>query len=156
MYLDEHKLPAFRGEPDRLRSTMCSYSSLAGQPCAACHVLNRLHHVKRMATSAEGRIAACRRSGIVPCRSNEELLCAGPEELFERLMAVTARWNIERVDHFVLDKEREKLQKSLAASQNQLKAYASKDPSHSELIKLLDKVHHQGVFEANECSAHVL
>ncbi|EFJ41370.1 hypothetical protein VOLCADRAFT_107744 [Volvox carteri f. nagariensis] len=142
-FFRENQLPAYYGEIDSIRSVVCSFSSAAVWPCAACLALNRNHQLKRSADAASLRVAATQRvatdpSVIVPFRSAEGLERAGHVELFERLKVVTSALIAERADRIVLDREIKRRTSLFQADRVRLQAYARADASRSEPVRLLE------------------
>ncbi|EFJ49047.1 hypothetical protein VOLCADRAFT_104488 [Volvox carteri f. nagariensis] len=151
-FFRENQLPAYYGEIDSIRSVVCSFSSAAVRPCAACLALNRNHQLKRSADAASLRVAATQRvatdpSVIVPFRSAEGLERAGHVELFERLKVVTSALIAERADRIALDREIKRRTSLFQADSVRLQAYARADASRSELVRLLEASQQRGMMQ---------
>ncbi|EFJ44805.1 hypothetical protein VOLCADRAFT_94952 [Volvox carteri f. nagariensis] len=151
-FFRDNQLPAYYGKIDSIRSVVCSFSSAAVRPCAACLALNRNHQLKRSADAASLRVAATQRvatdpSVIVPFRSAEGLERAGHVELFERLKVVTSTLITERADRIALDREIKRWTSLFQADRVRLQAYARADASRSELIRLLETSQQRGMMQ---------
>ena len=129
-------LPAWYGECDCIRSTLCSFiATSVGEPCPTCQLLGKqsLHQLSR---------CACRSPGRVP----PELL--GKAELLVRLAAAEEAIGEFQAENRSLANDSRRLGAQLVASRCALEALARQHPRNTQLLRLLDLAYQAGEDDA--------